>query len=454
VSPRRFSLRTRLTLGAVAAAAIALAVLIVAFNIVLDTRLRSDADNVLRERATTVLRGLGTVNGRLSVAEAPDVGAVDTQTWIFAGGRALEQPARLDARNQVAVRTLARASAGFRTVDATDTRLFAAPARSGFQRLGTVVVAASVSPYESTASWALLGSVILGVLMLAATVALSRWLISHALRPVGEITGRATAWGELDLGRRFFAGEPHDELTGLAAAFDRLLARLAESLRREQRLTAEVSHELRTPLAKIAAEAELGRGGERHRGERAEPLERIGQYARELQQVLDTLLASARAEQFRARQGSDAADSAGCAAAQVRDALAVQGKSIAVACGDERRRAAVEDDVVQRILAPLLDNAARFARRRVELAVRGTDGFVVFEVSDDGPGVASPDRERIFEPGFRGGGPCADGVDGHSHAGAGLGLSLVRRLARAVGGEVEAREHSGGASFVVRLPTA
>jgi signal transduction histidine kinase len=454
MSPRRFSLRTRLTLGAVAAAAIALAVLIVAFNIVLDTRLRSDADNVLRERATTVLRGLGSVNGRLSVAEAPDVGAVDTQTWIFAGGRALEQPARLDARNQVAVRTLARASAGFRTVDATDTRLFAAPARSGFQRLGTVVVAASVSPYESTASWALLGSVILGVLMLAATVALSRWLISHALRPVAEITGRATAWGELDLGRRFFAGEPHDELTGLAAAFDRLLARLAESLRREQRLTAEVSHELRTPLAKIAAEAELGRGGERHRGEPAEALERIGQYARELQQVLDTLLASARAEQFRARQGSDAADSARCAAAQVRDTLAVQGKSIAVACGDERRRAAVEDDVVQRILAPLLDNAARFARRRVELAVRGTDGFVVFEVSDDGPAVASPDRERIFEPGFRGGGPGADGGDEHSHAGAGLGLSLVRRLARAAGGEVEAREHSGGASFVVRLPTA
>jgi len=186
-----------------------------------------------------------------------------------------------------------------------------------------------VSPYESTASSALLGSVILGVLMLAATVALSRWLISHALRPVGEITGRATAWGELDLGRRFFVGEPHDELTGLAAAFDRLLARLAESLRREQRLTAEVSHELRTPLAKIAAEAELGRGGERHRGERAEALERIGRYARELQQVLDTLLASARAEQPRARKGSDAVDSARCAAAQVRDTLAVQGKSIA-----------------------------------------------------------------------------------------------------------------------------
>src|SRR5205823_3877254 len=85
-------------------------------------------------------------------------------------------------------------------------------------------------------------------------------------------------------------------------------------------------------------------------------------------------------------------ESAGRAAAQVRDALAAQGKSIAVACDDEHRRAAVEDDVVQRILAPLLDNAVRFARSRVELAVRGADGFVVFEVSDDGPGLVPAEQ--------------------------------------------------------------
>ena len=74
---RRISLRTRLTASAVAGAAITLAMLITAFNLVLDARLRTDADNVLRERAATVLRGLGTVDGRLSVIEAPDQGAID-----------------------------------------------------------------------------------------------------------------------------------------------------------------------------------------------------------------------------------------------------------------------------------------------------------------------------------------------------------------------------------------
>jgi signal transduction histidine kinase len=454
MSVRRLGLRARLTLGAVAAAAIALAVLIAAFNIVLDARLRDDADDVLRERAATVLRGLGTVNGRLSVVEAPDVGAVDAQTWIFARGRALERPAQLDPRNRVAADTLARAGGGFTTVAGTDTRLLAAPVRSASRRLGTVVVGASVSPYESTASSALLGSSILGVVMLAATVALSRWLLGRALRPVAEMTERASAWGDRDLGRRFFAGDPHDELTALAAVLDRLLARIAESLRREQRLTAEVSHELRTPLAKIAAEAELGRGRQSPPGEQAETLERIGEHARELQEVLDTLLASARSGQLGAREGSDPAESATRAGAQAQDALAAQGKAIVVTCHDARARTAVEDEVVQRILAPLLDNAGRFASSRVELAVRAISGFVVFEVSDDGPGVAPPNRELIFEPGFRSrgvaGAGAADGEQGH--AGAGLGLSLVRRLTRAAGGEVEALERSSGASFVVRLP--
>jgi hypothetical protein len=181
---RRISLRTRLTASAVAGAAITLATLIAAFNLVLDARLRADANNVLHERAATVLRGLGTVDGRLSVIEAPDQGVSDAQTWILAGDRTLEQPAGVDPRNQQAARGLARMGSAFRTVDATDTRLRAVPVRQAGQRLGTVVVGASLAPYESTASSALLGSVILGLLTLAAIAALSRWLISRALRQV------------------------------------------------------------------------------------------------------------------------------------------------------------------------------------------------------------------------------------------------------------------------------
>jgi len=220
-------------------------------------------------------------------------------------------------------------------VDATDTRMEAVPIRVGSQRLGTVVVAASLTPYESTASFALLGSIILGLLMLAAIAGLSRWLISRALRPVARMTAAAADWGEHDLSRRFFPGEPYDELSTLASVFDGLLARLAQGLRREQHLTAEISHELRTPLAKILAEAELSSGRERPAQQYRAALELIRRYAQDLQR----------------------------------------------------------------------------------------------------------------EPGFRGTAPPTD-----THTGAGLGLPLVRRLARAVGGDVEALTSGGGGRFAVRLP--
>ncbi|HEV7584168.1 MAG TPA: ATP-binding protein [Solirubrobacteraceae bacterium] len=443
---RRLSLRARLTTGALAGSAIALAVLITAFNLVLAARLRTDADNVLRERATTVLRGLGTVDGRLSVIEAPDLGAVDAQTWIFAGEHLLEQPARVDPRNQQAVLAIGRQAHGFRTVDATDTRLLAEPVRATAGRLGTVVVGASVSPYESTASAALLGSIALGVVMLAAVAALSLWLIAHALRPVGRMTAQAADWGEHDLSRRFFAGSPHDELSRLASVFDGLLARLAGSLRREQQLTAEISHELRTPLSKILAESELAAGRARGPEEYRASLELITRHAQDLLRVLETLLASARAGESRTTRTSEARTSAERAAAALEERLRSDGKSLDLLC-DPAVAVAVEGEVVERILAPLLENAARHAARRIVLEIRAADREVLFEVRDDGPGVAPSERERIFDAGFRGE-PTRD----DRHAGAGLGLSLVRRLARAAGGEVEARPSETGAMFTVRLP--
>jgi signal transduction histidine kinase len=447
MSLRGLSLRTRLTLGALLGSAVALALLVLGFNLVLDARLRADADKVLHERAAAVLRGLGTTDGRLSVIEAPDQGAVDTETWIFAGRSPLEQPAGAGARSRRVAAELAAGGSGLRTIDATDTRLFAVPVRQGRRQLGTVVVGASLTPYEHSASSALLASVILGLLTLLGIAALSRWLISRALRPVSRLTARAAGWNDHDLSQRFFAGEPHDELTALASVFDGLLGRLAQSLRHEQRLTAEISHELRTPLAKILAEAELTSAGERSPQEHQRALRSIIDHAHDLQHVLETLLAASRASDSGAMSG-DAAEAMQRAAAPFQDSLAGQGKAIELASA-RPAKVAVETDVVVRILSPLLENAVRYARTRVRVEVASAEGAVVLAIADDGPGVEEADREAIFEPGHRAG---ASGAD--AHHGAGLGLSLSRRLARAAGGEVAAAASSSGALFTVRLPAA
>ena len=167
---------------------------------------------------------------------------------------------------------------------------------SGGRRVGTVVAAVSLAPYEQTQRLALIASLVLGALMLVVVALAARWLLGASLRPVARMTRQAAAWSERDLDRRFALGEPHDELTELAATLDGLLDRLAASLRREQRFSAELSHELRTPLARVMAESELALRRERTTSEYRRALEQINRNAAQLTRIVDALIAAARHE--------------------------------------------------------------------------------------------------------------------------------------------------------------
>src|SRR6195256_4578562 len=107
---------------------------------------------------------------------------------------------------------------------------------------------------------------------------------------------RRPAYGsEQGLNQRFDLGPPHDELTALSATLDRLLARIASSLRHEQRFSAEMAHELRTPLSGVRGEAELALRGELPEDARA-ALERILRGTERMQTVIETLLIAARGD--------------------------------------------------------------------------------------------------------------------------------------------------------------
>jgi signal transduction histidine kinase len=108
--------------------------------------------------------------------------------------------------------------------------------------------------------------------------------------------------------------------------------------------------------------------------------------------------------------------------------------------------AGVAPALLERIVSPLLANAARYARSRVTVSARRVSGAARIEIVDDGPGVPEAFVAELFQPGRR-----ADVGDGHD--GAGLGLPLARRLARAVSGEVSYDpRHTAGAKFTVTLP--
>ena len=110
-------------------------------------------------------------------------------------------------------------------------------------------------------------------------------------------------------------------------------------------------------------------------------------------------------------------------------------------------RIGVDSDAAERVLAPLVENACRYARTHAEIRLRSNGEHVEYLVTDDGPGVSPSEREQIFEPGKRG---SAATAAGEATDGAGLGLALARRLARALDGEV--RYAPLEAAFIFEAP--
>ena len=446
---RRLGLRGRLQLTVVLGIAAVVTALTAGFNLVLARRLDRDATGVARAHAAAALGAVRLSRGRLAAPESPDDGAVDSSVWVFAGRKPLERP-RAQPRNDGVAAGLAAGGGGGRDVGGTDTRLYSLPIVDDGRRFGAVVAGVSLAPYERTQRAALTGSILFAVAVLVAVALAARWLISGSLRPVAHMTAQAADWSDRNLDRRFGLGEPQDEFTQLAATLDRLLDRVAASLRHEQRFSAELSHELRTPLAGIIAEAQLALRQERAAAAYRDGFERILSSARGMARTLDALVATARAELDPRRSTSDAQAAVRAAARTCAPLAQREGMKIELDLPDRPLRVGAAPDVVERILSPVLENACLYGTTVVRLRVERDTVAAVFAVEDDGPGVTPEEHERIFEPGARG----AAAAGGAAGNGAGLGLALSRRLARAAGGELEAAPREGGGRFVVRLPLA
>jgi two-component system, OmpR family, sensor kinase len=441
------AIRHRLLLVVVLAVTAALAALIVGFNLLLAHNLASDADRLARPRAAAELGVLDIRNGRVVVTETPDDLAPDASVWVFSHGRMIESPPA-SAQVTAAARRLALKAPAFMDVAETSTRLYATPIDSSGRRYGAVVAGVSKKPYEQTQRTALLASLGLGGAVLLLVVAAAWWLLTSSLRPVARMTRLASEWSDRDLDRRFGVEGPGDELTALAATLDGLLDRLAASLRREQRFSAELSHELRTPLSRLLAETELALRRPRPPEEYREALERVRRDAQQLARTIDALVTAARYESGGQRGTSDAFAVATAVSEGGTDPAAERRVSVDIRPPMRPIRLGVDGELAERVLQPVVDNARRYGRTVVHVTIARQSSEVVYSISDDGPGIAPEEREHIFEPGGRGLAGRANGT------GAGLGLALARRLARSAAGDVTAGSAGSGATFVVRLPAA
>lgn len=282
---------------------------------------------------------------------------------------------------------------------------------------------------------------------------ISRSLATRALRPLSRMTASADEASRT--GEAMKLGDASDpaEVAQLGAAFDRLIARLDARADSERRFADGAAHELRTPLTGLSGELELTLEDPALSDRARAGLVRAGRRARTLRELVDALLLLRRAEQgvleqAHMREAVNLAD----LVREVEEDLLRQHPT--------RRpdlRLAAPDEVIVRghalllgaAIRNLLVNAMQFTAVGQPIAVsvghEGSDAVV--RVDDGGQGIAAADRERVFDPFFRSATARA------SHEGSGLGLPILRRVARAHRGDVLLLESTlGGAAFELRVP--
>jgi len=296
----------------------------------------------------------------------------------------------------------------------------------------------------------------IAMLVISATVVTVGWMLAgRLLQPLHRVTGTARRIADAPgasrgLHERIALSGPPDELKELADTFDTMLERLDHAFDAQRRFIANASHELRTPLTLNRALLEVAV----QRPAAPPEVRQLGDVLMDInsrhERLIDGLLTLAQSERDLDEYSYvDLADVAEHVVAQLPAAEA------SVHVDAEVAPTLGSTVLLERMAQNLVENGLRYNLPeggfvRVEVATSGT-GTVQFRVINSGPPISRYQVPGLFEP-FR-----RLGQDRlHSaRPGAGLGLSIVRAVARAHGGDVEAvPREGGGLTVTVTLPRA
>jgi signal transduction histidine kinase len=248
------------------------------------------------------------------------------------------------------------------------------------------------------------------------------WLAGLVIAPVTDL---AQAVGRADPEnppRLAHDADPGDEIDELARAFDHYLSRLAAFVERERAFAADASHELRTPLAVIHGASEVLADDPNLTPEQGGRIARIERAAEEMAELIDALLLLAREENAPAEEPCDAVRIAGDCIERYRGLAASRGTTLTL---DARQAVSLKAPpaLFAIVVANLVHNAVAHTRGG-SIAVSLDSG--VLTVRDTGSGIRSEELSRIFERHYR----------GPESAGAGIGLSLVKRICDRLGWQI------------------
>jgi len=297
------------------------------------------------------------------------------------------------------------------------------------------VEAAMPRPMGPPAFWR--PALMVGIVLLVVGVA-TRPLARRISRPLERLTEAVRRLGGGDLGARVSLERAHhrraDELTELTRAFNEMAERLERLVRGEKQLLANISHELRSPLARIRMALELlPREGDSER--RLRDVERD---LAELDRLIEDVLTTARLDASGLPAKLGAVDARALLGQLVeRSGLDPLTAPLAVRIEEGPPVTLIADEaLLRRALWNLIENAAKYGAPPIRLAAARAGDRVILSVSDEGAGIAFADRERVFAPFYRGHAARTPDAGGDARRGAGLGLTLARRVAEVHGGSI------------------
>ena len=289
----------------------------------------------------------------------------------------------------------------------------------------------------------------IGLPALIALVAVVAWvLVGRALRPVDAMCAEVDEITGSTMHRRVPEPATGDEIGRLARTMNAMLARLDATATRQRRFVSDASHELRSPVAAIRTSLEVARRTPERADWPAVADTALAEEAR-LEALLDDMLLLAAQDE----NGSDPIHPKPVNLTALATAEARRPRRVPVdvihwpADGEPLEVAALEGQLAHAV-SNLVDNAARYATSVVQITLSSFDDTVRIVVDDDGPGIPSADRERIFERFTR-----LDDSRARPQGGSGLGLAVVRAIVSRHRGQIRIEDSPlGGARVVVELP--
>ena len=323
-------------------------------------------------------------------------------------------------------------------------RVVAVPASGG-----EIVLSGAAYTQVRDSMRTLTGALLVGTPLLLLLLAGVTWLVvGSTLRPISALRRGAQVITATGVTRELPVPEARDEVRVLAVTLNDMLTRLDAAQQRQRRLVSDTAHELRSPIASIRAQLEVALDHPEQQDWPQTAQDVLADTLR-LASLAEDLLVLARLDEYQPR--ATAGKPVDLAALVTEEVERSAGGRVPVTARTGGPCVVIGDaDGLRRLLRNLIDNALRYAKSKVEVAAHREDSEAVLTVSDDGPGIPEADRERAFDRFVRL--DDARSRDETQAGGAGLGLAIVRAIARTHDGSAYLEDSTPGLRAVVRIP--